>query len=39
VTNEYLASGKYEVVVANETKPAKLEMIAMYDPTNSRVKS
>jgi sarcosine dehydrogenase len=39
VSDEYLTSGKYEVVVANETKPAKLEMIAMYDPTNSRVKS
>ena len=38
VTDEFLASGKYELVIANETKPAKLEMHPLYDPANTRVK-
>jgi sarcosine dehydrogenase len=39
VTDEYLASGKYELVIANETKSAKLKMNALYDPANVRVKA
>jgi 4-methylaminobutanoate oxidase (formaldehyde-forming) len=39
VSDEFLASGNYELVIANETRRAKLEMVPLYDPTNARVKS
>jgi sarcosine dehydrogenase len=39
VSDGYLTSGKYELVIANETRPAKLEMAPMYDPMNARVKN
>jgi sarcosine dehydrogenase len=39
VTDEYLRSGTYELVIANEAKPATLLWEAPYDPRNLRVKS
>ncbi|MGB6118324.1 MAG: FAD-dependent oxidoreductase [Mesorhizobium sp.] len=39
VTDEYLTSGSYELVVAMETVKATLHMEALHDPTNARVKN
>ncbi|MBX3572790.1 MAG: FAD-dependent oxidoreductase [Mesorhizobium sp.] len=38
VSDEFLASGTYELVVAMETVPATLHMRPLYDPTAERVK-
>ncbi len=38
VSDEFLASGRYELVVAMETVPATLHMRPLYDPTAERVK-
>jgi sarcosine dehydrogenase len=39
VTDEYLFSGSYEVVVASETFPAKIGLKPFYDPQNEKVKA
>lgn len=39
VSNEFLANGQYELVVANQPHPATLAMQALHDPANLRVKS
>jgi sarcosine dehydrogenase len=39
VNDAYLSEGSYELVIANETYPAKLVIDAPYDPKNLRVKA
>ena len=39
VSDEYLASGRYELVVANEPVAATLSMGPLYDPDNLKVKA
>jgi 4-methylaminobutanoate oxidase (formaldehyde-forming) len=39
VGDEFLANGRYELVVASDTLPARLSMKPFFDPGNSRVKS
>ncbi|MBI4923350.1 MAG: FAD-dependent oxidoreductase [Devosia nanyangense] len=39
VSDDYLASGRYELVVANEPVAATLHMGPLYDPENLRVKA
>jgi 4-methylaminobutanoate oxidase (formaldehyde-forming) len=38
VTEDFLHSGRYELVVANEVYPAKIGLRPFYDPENARVK-
>ena len=39
VSDDFLASGDYELVVANERVPARIGMEPFLDPSNSRVKA
>jgi glycine cleavage system aminomethyltransferase T len=39
VSDEYLATGRYELVVANETVAATLTLAPLYDPDNAKVKA
>jgi sarcosine dehydrogenase len=39
VTDEFLRTGRYELVIANDAKPATLLWQAPYDPKNLRVKA
>ncbi len=39
VGDEFLASGRYELEIATARVPASLHMTALYDPSNTRVKS
>jgi 4-methylaminobutanoate oxidase (formaldehyde-forming) len=39
VTEDYIRSGKFELVVAKETVKAKVHVVPLYDPGNTRVKS
>lgn len=39
VNDAYLSDGSYELVIANETYPAKLVIDPSYDPENLRVKA
>jgi sarcosine dehydrogenase len=39
VSDAYLNEGQYELVIANETKPARLFLDAPYDPKNLKVKA
>ena len=39
VSDDFLMSGSYELVVANERIPAKIGMDPFFDPSNSRVKA
>jgi 4-methylaminobutanoate oxidase (formaldehyde-forming) len=39
VSDEFLLSGHYELVVANERFPAEIGLKAFYDPGNERVKA
>jgi 4-methylaminobutanoate oxidase (formaldehyde-forming) len=39
VSDEYLAAGRYELVVANETVAATLTLAPLYDPDNAKVKA
>ena len=39
VSDEFLASGQYELVVANEAFSAQIELAPLWDPANLRVKS
>jgi len=39
VPTDWLASGRYELEVANERVPADLHMNALYDPTMARIKA
>ena len=39
VTDDYLAAGRYELVVAMETVPATLHTGPLYDPDATRVKA
>lgn len=39
VSDDYLASGSYELVVAMENVPAKLHLQPLYDPAGERVKA
>jgi sarcosine dehydrogenase len=38
VTSDYLLSGSYELVIANEVKPARMSLEPLVDPSNLRVK-
>ncbi len=38
VSDDFLRSGRYELVVANEVYPAKIGLRPFYDPANARVK-
>jgi len=39
VSDDYLASGTYELVVANERFPARVALEPLYDPENLKVKA
>jgi 4-methylaminobutanoate oxidase (formaldehyde-forming) len=39
VTDEFLTSGRYELVVAGETCAAEIGLAPFYDPTNARVRA
>lgn len=39
VSDEYLAAGTYELVVANRNVPAEIGMTAFHDPSNSRIRT
>ena len=39
VSDDFLMSGSYELVVANERIPARIGMEPFFDPSNSRVKA
>ena len=39
VTDDYLRSGQYELVVANTAYPADIGLRPFYDPKNARVKA
>jgi sarcosine dehydrogenase len=39
VSDEFLASGRYELVVANDRFPAAIALEPVYDPGNTRVKA
>ncbi len=39
VTSEYLLSGRFELVIANEAKAARISLEPFIDPANLRVKS
>jgi 4-methylaminobutanoate oxidase (formaldehyde-forming) len=39
VTDDFLSGGSYELVVANEARPARIVLGSLYDPGNERVKS
>lgn len=39
VDEAYLRAGSYDLVVANERVPARIELGALYDPQNARVKA
>jgi 4-methylaminobutanoate oxidase (formaldehyde-forming) len=39
VTDDFLTTGSYELVVANDCYPADIFLRPLYDPTNARVKS
>lgn len=39
VTDDFLALGRYELVVANEPLPARIVLEPLYDPSNARVRS
>ena len=39
ITSEYLLSGKYELVIANEATAAKISLEPFVDPSNLRVKA
>jgi len=39
VSDDYLASGRYELEVATRRVPTRLHMTALYDPTGARIKS
>jgi 4-methylaminobutanoate oxidase (formaldehyde-forming) len=38
VTDDFLTSGRYELVVANEVYPARLGLAPFHDPDNARVR-
>jgi 4-methylaminobutanoate oxidase (formaldehyde-forming) len=39
VSDDFLASGDYELVVAMERTPAKIHLEAMYDPAGKRIRA
>ncbi|MCB2157763.1 MAG: hypothetical protein KDD95_04165, partial [Rhodobacteraceae bacterium] len=39
VSDDFLASGDYELVVANERFPARIVLAPLYDPENLKVKA
>ncbi len=39
VSDDYLAAGTYELVVANENVPALIGMTAFFDPSNARIRT
>ena len=39
VSDDFLLSGRYEIVVASEAFPAEIGLAPFYDPTNARVKA
>ena len=39
VTDEYLAAGRYELVVAEEIVPSSIHLEPLYDPTASKVRA
>jgi sarcosine dehydrogenase len=38
ITSEYLLSGRYELMIANDVKPAQISLEPFVDPSNLRVK-
>ncbi|MFZ1725690.1 MAG: FAD-dependent oxidoreductase [Albidovulum sp.] len=39
VSDDFLTTGSYELVVANDCYPANISLRPLYDPTNARIKS
>jgi 4-methylaminobutanoate oxidase (formaldehyde-forming) len=39
VSDEFLTSGSYALVVASETYPATIALTPLYDPENTRIKA
>ena len=39
ITEEFLASGEYELVVANKVFKAEIALNAFYDPANSKTRA
>jgi 4-methylaminobutanoate oxidase (formaldehyde-forming) len=39
VSDDFLASGNYELVVATEKVPARLHVEPLYDPAGDKVKA
>jgi 4-methylaminobutanoate oxidase (formaldehyde-forming) len=39
VDPDYILSGRYELIVANERLPADVHLEPLYDPRNLRVKA
>ncbi|TPN66782.1 glycine cleavage T C-terminal barrel domain-containing protein, partial [Mesorhizobium sp. B1-1-5] len=39
VSDDFLASGYYELVVAMQRTPAKIHLEPMYDPAGTRIKA
>ena len=39
VDDRYLLDARYELVIANEAKPARIGLGPFYDPANARVKA
>jgi 4-methylaminobutanoate oxidase (formaldehyde-forming) len=39
VSDEFLATGRYDLVVASETTPARISMRPLYDPDNLRIRA
>ena len=38
ITPQWLATGRYELVVANESVPVRLHLVPPYDPTGKRIR-
>jgi sarcosine dehydrogenase len=39
VSDDWISSGRYELVVAGESVPARIALTPFYDPENLRVKA
>jgi 4-methylaminobutanoate oxidase (formaldehyde-forming) len=39
VTPDWIASGRYEVEIANDRVPARASLRALYDPANERIRA
>jgi 4-methylaminobutanoate oxidase (formaldehyde-forming) len=39
VTDDFLASGRYELVVAGDLRPARLSLLPFHDPDGRRIRA